>query len=411
MKTQRAFAKLIRCISVFGVLCVLVAAFLVSCTPWKTPEPVHEPPLNYVDENSRQYYDPVPAGDNLTPEQADALADFSIRLVQALSDQEGNLTVSPLSLAYALGMIENGASEETLAQLEEVLGLSAEDLREIYAAFPQSDNISVANALWVRDDCPVDPQFLEDSRTFYEAEVFNAPFDDQAIHQINAWANEQTDGMIPSVLHQFPENAVMILLDAIAFSAKWITPYDPAFTTDGTFVAASGEEQTAHYMRSTEYAYIETECATGFIKSYEGGDYEFVALLPNEGYDPRGVITAMSGTELRNVLTHTEYIPVHTVMPRFSNEMQLDLTDPLQNMGADAAFSEQEGFDRMLSTDCESSQPLNLDSITQNTFIEVDEYGTRAAAVTVEILCGSAAIDDYREVTLNRPFAYMIVEA
>ena len=424
MTTQRAFANQISCIGVFATVCVLALVLLGGCAQGNenesnskvtllnselTPNPT--PGASSNPTPSQEHFNSVSAGESMTPEQADALADFSIRLVQALSDEEGNLLVSPLSLAYALGMLENGASAETLAQLEAVIGISAEELQEIYASFPRSENISVANALWVRDDCPVDPQFLEDSRVLYEAEVFNAPFDEKALRQINEWADEKTDGMIPSVLNELPQSAVMVLLDAITFKAKWAIPSDAAFTFKSGFVTASGEEQTAHYMSFEEPYYIETDYATGFIKSYEGGDYEFVALLPNEGYDPRGIICDMSGTELRNIITHTEYIPVRTIMPRFSTELELNLNEPLQSMGVHAAFSGQEGFDRILSTDREDANPLDLGSVSQNTFIEVDEYGTRAAAVTVELLCGSAEIDDYREVTLNKPFAYMIVEA
>lgn len=416
MKTQRAFANQISCIGVFVTVCILALILLGGCAQNDDHESNTEVMQASIEQASaptpsQEHFNSVPAGESMTPEQADALADFSIRLVQALSDQEGNLLVSQLSLAYALGMVENGASGKTLAQLEAVIGVSAEELQEIYATFPQSENISVANALWVRDDCPVNPQFVEDSRVLYQAEVFNAPFDDQALRQINEWADEKTDGMIPSVLNELPQSAVMVLLDAITFNAQWPNPYDPDFTTKGVFVSESGEEQTAHYMRSEESYYIETDYATGFIKPYEGGDYEFVALLPNEGYDPRDIICVMSGTELRNIVTHAEYIPVHTIMPRFSTELELNLNEPLQSMGVHAAFSGQEGFDRILSTDQEDANPLNLGSVSQNAFIEVDEYGTRAAAVTVEILCGSAEIDDYREVTLNRPFAYMIVEA
>ena len=175
-----------------------------------------------------------------------AVMDFAAALLRQTAEPEGVL-LSPVSVLYALGMTANGASGDTLTQLEQVMGMDLTALNDYLYTYRMSlpENtkkckLSLANSLWLRDIFRVDDAFLDTCANYYGAEAYRSAFDDSLVTDLNRWVDNKTDGMISSLLNQPPTDRTMLyLVNAVCFDAKWREPYEKsdietgaAFTAD-----------------------------------------------------------------------------------------------------------------------------------------------------------------------------------
>ena len=299
----------------------------------------------------------VNALDDLSSQNAD-VTDFAIRLFKASNDKGKNTLISPLSVLCALAMTANGAEEETLAQMEEVLGMTTDELNLYLYSYmknlPQGDKykLSLANSIWFTEDerFTVNQDFLQTNADYYGADIYKAPFDKQTLKDINNWVKQNTDGMIPEILDQIPPEAIMYLVNALAFEAEWSEIYEKHQVKDGEFTKEDGTKQDVKFMYGSEGTYFEDEKATGFMKRYKGGKYAFVAMLPNEGVSVSEYIASLDGKSLNALLANPQYATVRTSIPKFETEYKVDMSDILQSMGMTEAFD-------MYNADFEGSRP------------------------------------------------------
>ena len=348
---------------------------------------------------------------------APALSDFSVRLFQSSMAEGGNVLVSPLSVLTALSMTANGAKGDTLAQMEAVLGLPLAALND-YSYFyvtrmPQSDRckVSVANSIWFTQDArfTVNEDFLQTNADYYRASIYEAPFDDTTAAAINAWVNQKTDGMIQKILDRIPGDALMYLVNALAFDAEWSKIYEETSVYTGSFTNADGSTVDTDFMHSEESCYLEDDQATGFLKYYAGQDYAFVALLPNEGVSVEDYISSLTGQHLYDLVTSPAQATVYASMPKFEREFSMDLSAVLCSMGMTHAFDGSSADFSGLGTS--STGNIFISRILHKTYIQVDERGTRAGAVTsVEMNDECCPAGDIKTVTLDRPFVYLILD-
>ena len=359
----------------------------------------------------------VDALDDLSSQNAD-VTDFAIRLFKASNDKGKNTLISPLSVLCALAMTANGAEEETLAQMEEVLGMTTEELNLYLYSYmknlPQGDKykLSLANSIWFTEDerFTVNQDFLQTNADYYGADIYKAPFDKQTLKDINNWVKQNTNGMIPEILDQIPPEAIMYLVNALAFEAEWSEIYEKHQVKDGEFTKEDGTKQDVKFMYCSEGTYFEDEKATGFMKRYVGGKYAFVALLPDEGVTVSEYIASLDGESLNALLANPQYATVHTSIPKFETEYKVEMSEILKSMGMTEAFdmynADFEGFGT--STDGN----IYISRVLHKTFISVGEKGTKAGAATiVEMKDGAAAEPtEPKEVYLDRPFVYMLVD-
>lgn len=343
-----------------------------------------------------------------------ALCGFGLALACASDDGANNLLVSPLSAQMALTLAANGAAGTTLSQMEEVLGGPADALGASLGALATSvgDQLRLANSVWVREGYEVEREFLQKNADTLGADVYQAPFDDATVRQINDWVSEETDAMVTDVLDQIPVHAQLYLVNALALDANWADPYTTDQIEDGTFAAADGSAQSASYLRAEEGSYLELAGATGFVKAYEGGTLGFVGLLPAEGHDPAELLDALDATAWCAGLASAEATRVVASLPKFSYDWEADLADPLVGMGMGDAFdAERADFSAMARA--KDGSGLALGRVLHKTHVDVNERGTRAGAATVVEMVGTSAEVDAtepRRVTLDRPFAYAIVD-
>ena len=359
----------------------------------------------------------VDALDDLSSQNAD-VTDFAIRLFKASNDKGKNTLISPLSVLCALAMTANGAEEETLAQMEEVLGMTTEELNLYLYSYmknlPQGDKykLSLANSIWFTEDerFTVNQDFLQTNADYYGADIYKAPFDKQTLKDINNWVKQNTDGMIPEILDQIPPEAIMYLVNALAFEAEWSEIYEKHQVKDGEFTKEDGTKQDVKFMYGSEGTYFEDEKATGFMKRYKGGKYAFVAMLPNEGVSVSEYIASLDGESLNALLANPQYATVRTSIPKFETEYKVDMSDILQSMGMTEAFDMYNADFEGLGTSTDGN--IYISRVLHKTFISVGEKGTKAGAATiVEMKDGAAAEPtEPKEVYLDRPFVYMLVD-
>lgn len=359
----------------------------------------------------------VDALDDLSSQNAD-VTDFAIRLFKASNENGKNTLISPLSVLCALAMTANGAEEETLAQMEEVLGMTTDELNLYLYSYmknlPQGDKykLSLANSIWFTEDerFTVNQDFLQTNADYYGADIYKAPFDKQTLKDINNWVKQNTDGMIPEILDQIPPEAIMYLVNALAFEAEWSEIYEKHQVKDGEFTKEDGTKQDVKFMFGSEGTYFEDEKATGFMKRYVGGKYAFVALLPNEGVSVSEYIASLDGESLNALLTNPQYATVHTSIPKFETEYKVEMSDILQSMGMTEAFDMYNADFEGLGTSTGGN--IYISRVLHKTFISVGEKGTKAGAATiVEMKDGAAAEPtEPKEVYLDRPFVYMLVD-
>lgn len=351
---------------------------------------------------------------------AAAAAGFGVRLFQTSMEEGKNTLISPLSVLYALAMTANGADGETLAQMEQVLGMDIEKLNSYMLAYldllPETKDykLSLANSIWFKDDPDfvVEQSFLQTNADYYGADAYKAAFDEATRNDINNWVKEHTDGMIPEIINKIPDEAVMYLVNALAFDAKWDKEYEDYQIREGRFTTEDGKRQDVDMMHSEEHTYLEDDMATGFTKYYKDRRYAFVAMLPNEGVTVSQYVESLTGKHLRDLLSNPQDVTVFATMPKFETEYGIEMSEVLQEMGMVDAFDWQVADFSRLGTYNADGMNICINRVLHKTFISVSEQGTKAGAATaVEMVAeGAMEIEEFKEVILDRPFVYMLID-
>ncbi len=346
---------------------------------------------------------------------ASVQTDFAEKLFrEAVKQDEGeSVLVSPLSVQLALAMTANGAKGETLSEMQALLcgDYFLYDMNGYFSEYldgvSKDEKLKIANSIWMRDNAglTVKDSFLELNRNYYQAELFRKAFDQSTADEINAWVDENTKGMIKEIVDEIDPSVVMYLINALCFEDEWASPYNEYDIRKGEFTAISGEKREVEMMHSDEGKYIETDKAKGFVKDYKNREYSFVALLPDEDTDINDYIASLDVAEaLGNVKNESCTV----TMPKFSLGYSASLKETLANLGMPAAFDGGRADFSQMASSAEGN--LYIGDVQHKTFIQVDGLGTKAGAVTsVEMLPECAPVINH-EVTLNRPFVYMIVD-
>lgn len=358
-----------------------------------------------------------PVKDVDVAENAAKMLDFYLELSRKTAG-DGNMLVSPLSVLAALSMTANGAKGQTLAQMENVLGLEVETLNSWMHSYLESlpqakdNSLKLANSIWFTDHETFTPaeSFLQTNADYYGAGIYRAPFDGTTLTAINNWVSAHTNGMIQNILDEIPADAVMYLVNALAFEAQWSAAYEEHQVKEAVFTMTDGTEKTVKMMHSEETAYLEDDQATGFIKLYKGGKYAFAALLPNEGISTQAYLKSLTGESLYNMLSNPEGITVFAAMPKFDMEYSVEMSNLLQAMGMKDAFDSDLADFSGLGTSTVGN--ICISRVLHKTAITVAEQGTKAGAATaVEMRAyGAYQVPEHKTVTLDRPFVYMLID-
>lgn len=347
----------------------------------------------------------------------DPTMEFYVDLFKKTASAENNSLVSPLSVLIALAMTTNGADGETLGQMEDTLGGNEIDLLNEYLysymknlPSKEKSKLTIANSIWFRDDkdrLTVEEMFLQKNADYYGAAAYKSPFDDTTVEDINKWVKNNTDGMIGKIVDNIDADTVMYLINAIVFDAEWEKIYNIHNINQGDFNTASGGVSLVEYMFSEEQLHIGDENAQGFIKPYANGDYSFFALLPEEGMTLSEYMGGLTGATLHKTLSEPEERMVYAHLPKFGYEYKIKMNDALKALGMTDAFNAKTADLSKLGKSSRGN--LYIGEVLHKTYINVDEMGTKAGAVTKVEIKDESYVEGVT-IRLDRPFIYGIMD-
>jgi len=389
---------------------VLVPALLLgSCQ--KNPGPLPGPkPIN-LDQKSLQLL------------QTSNKFAFDIFKEIALNEKnENNLMVSPLSISLALAMTYNGADGDTKEAFEKVLhlsGLSVEEINQSYqkliGALLSVDPkviMEIANSIWYRDDYSVEEDFLNINKTYYDAEVTKLNFSDPAsVDIINQWVSDKTHDKIDKIIDQIDPLDVMFLINAVYFKGIWKYQFNKDDTKDEPFYNQNGDLLKNVKMMSfkEKISYTSNDIFQAVELPYGQGNFNMIVLLPKYHVSLDNLVSEMNSanweTWMESLSDETE---VNVYLPKFKVEYKKELIPDLTQLGMGIAFSDFADF-----TKINKNGGLYISSVKHKTFIEVDEEGTEAAAVTsvtVSLTSAGGGGDVSIEFRADHPFIYVIRE-
>ena len=363
---------------------------------------------------------PAPEGKpvEVSPQIAARTTDFAFdffKKVQASQPATENVFVSPLSLHMALGMLLNGAEDETAQQISKALkmeGISQADLNAAYQALleglPKADpnvQLGLANSLWYRDNFKVENDFLNVMKKSFKAEVAGLNFDDPgAPGKINAWASEKTNGKIKKVIDEIKPNDRLFLLNALYFKGDWKYEFDPKKTYDTPFRLANEGEKMVKMMHVKEKFKVAQRADYAAVQlPYASGKFNLTLLIPSEQSSVEKVINGLSATAWNDLQEAMRDQQVTIGVPRFTLEYQIRLNDILKGMGMSQAFTDAAQLGKINPT-----ADLLVSFVKQNTYLGIDEKGTEAAAVTT-IGVGTTSVGPEPYIC-DRPFVLLISE-
>ena len=349
-------------------------------------------------------------------------ADFSLRFFKqaSISFPDNNLFLSPYSLACALGMLYNGAEGETKEEIATLLGMSnynSDQINEYFqtltkgllAVDPQVD-FGVANAFWSHSPYPAKKNFADLIKTYYDAEVSTIDFSlPSSLDAINDWCNEKTKGTIPRILGEL--NPPMVLANAVYFKSPWTVPFEKSETVVKSFYNQNGTTSSVPMMHQKELLlrYSHTTDVEFLRLPYANEAFAMNILLPKEGVDIDEVIASIDGATWRTLTRSMQNVYVTLSMPRFTlADNTYFLSNVLKDMGMTHAFSKDASFLAMLDV----NSPIG--EVIHKSYIEVNEEGTEASAVTVIVPVGSIGYPlpppPHVIMEVNRPFIFAISE-
>jgi len=389
---------------ILSIITLIVAGFTTSC---EKSEPVQKDPakiaMNYKSE-----------------EIIEADQQFAFELlgkVNALSEED-NLMISPLSVSYALGMTMNGAAGTTLDAFYDVLHFgdltnaevneSYKDLMDQLVHLDDKVEFSIANSIWYKLGYHVLDEFITTNQTYFDAAVRELDFSDpQAVDIINGWIEDKTNDKIRDMLDYIPSNAVMYLINAIYFNATWKYEFDKSQTAEGSFYLDGGGSHPADFMKVKGlFNYTVTEDFSAVEMPYGDSTFSMVVMLPSGESTTDDLISQMDLSYWNTWYENATVRNVQIELPKFKYGFKSLLNDPLIDLGLEIAFSDGADFSRITS-----GADLYISRVIHQTFIDVQEEGTEAAAATiVEIRETSAGGDSTPIFRADKPFLYIIKE-
>lgn len=358
------------------------------------------------------------------PQISQSVNNFGLNIFKQLDSLQpnSNLFISPFSIFQALSMTLNGANGITKEEMIKVLGLtdySLQQLNEFNQSLINGLSISnsqvifeIANSIWYRQEFNVLHEFIELNKRFYFAEVNKCNFTDPStVDLINNWCKEKTNNNISKILDQISDDAFMYLINAIYFNGKWKFSFDESKTKETEFFLEDNSvvlhkqmivEATLKYYSCDEFSIVELP--------YSDSSYNMTLILPENNLKVSDLIKTLDIKKYLKARGNMSYNKVVVKMPRFKIEFNSLLNKPLINMGMSTAFDKNNAD----FSNIREEKNIFISKLIHKTFIENQEKGTEASAVTaVEISLTSVNPDTKENIKwfiADRPFIFAITE-
>lgn len=350
--------------------------------------------------------------------------DFSSRLlrtINASAQRDSNVFISPLSATMALGMTLNGAAGTTYDEMRRTLGFgstSRQDILQSYLDFltlirelDSKVDVRIANVLWWRDSfaSAINPTFVTETKNYFGASAQGTDFSNPAaIAAINAWVEQNTGGKIPKIVDALDRDIVLFLANAIYFKGDWREAFPKGGTKDAPFRTASGATvQVPTMARAGTMRLGGVDGSTVVELGYGGDAFVMTVVLPPSGESVNTLVDALTPNEWSALIASLHDAEVDLTLPRFTLRWERQLNDDLASMGMPTPFiGGQADFSRISTT---RGKELFIGFVKQKTFVDVNEVGTEAAAIT-GIGIGVTSAPQRTTVHVDRPFVFAIRE-
>lgn len=305
--------------------------------------------------------------------------------------QGKNVFISPSSLAMALAMTAGGAEGATLDCMLKTLGFETADKKQASSYFKKlAEDLSkadpdcameIANSIWFHNALTLKDSFTKDAATYYDAIATARDFNSPAtVAEINRWCSDHTNGKIPTIVEKLDAGLVMALLNALYFKGSWAFDWSSTIKQDFTDYDAKVEKMDM--MRcSSSFLYGEDDTFRMVELPYGNGSFVMDVILPKQegctGAEFDNAVTKMNGARWKALEASMDFGRVAVTLPKFTMEYDTELTEALSDLGMARAFTNAADFSGISNT------PLKIGMVKQKTFVDVNEKGTEAAAVTM----------------------------
>lgn len=344
---------------------------------------------------------------------------FAFDLLRQINTAQrgNNVFVSPLSASMALGMTSNGAAGATYDAFHNTLQFGDATRQEVNEGYKSlitlltgldaKTEIRIANSIWYEKTFPFRNAFLSESKTFFGAQVQGLDFTKQAsVDAINGWVSNATAKKIPTIIDSIDPSEVMFLINAIYFKGAWQQKFDKAQTANAPFRSSAVQSQSVPMMhREGKVRYAREPGLTAVDLYYGNSAFAMTLLLPDSTSDIDASTEALTPAAWNRLLGEFGVREVNLFLPRFRIEWNRKLNDDLTAMGLGVAFTDNADFTGM----SDQGRRLRISRVIQKTYVDVNEEGTEAAAVT-SVGIQLTSIELPTTVRFDRPFIFAIRE-
>ena len=342
--------------------------------------------------------------------------DFAFNLFRKAGTDKSQI-LSPLSITYALGMLNNGATGKTQQEINQTLGFFETDIDSINVfckkmldgapALDKETKVLIGNTIYTNKGYTLKTDFVKKAQKYYDATPESRNFHDgKTLNVINQWASDHTNKMIDQVLddQSFDPDAISYLLNAIYFKGAWAEKFNKDLTKEERF---NDKEKVMMMRQNKELYYADNDYFSSVELPYGNGSYCMTVMLPHEDRTINDVLDYLSSKTWKDNGNRMHKCLVDLKLPRFETKTDMELNTIMQKLGISKAFTNAAEFDRF----CNISTKIDL--IKQVARIKLDEEGTEAAAVTVIEMTKATAVPKKPERVVfhaNRTFLYVISE-
>jgi len=360
-----------------------------------------------------------------------SLNNFSINLFKEINyNEDKNILISPLSISYALMMVNKGASDNTSNNILSTLNIKPDDINRHYSLIQKYSNnlskrnLSIGNSVWIqKDECYLpNTNYISFIDTVFKGQAFYVDFSNNTlkiIQDINNWAFESTNGMIDDIVskNDIKRTTVQALLNTVYFKASWLTPFDTTKTELDYFNIDTNNKKEVYMMnKRNRYPYYSNADFQLLELQYVDNNISMLIFLPNDN-DLNLLIDDIDASKLKESIDSLKIRPGHVSIPIFKNETSYSLKKHLKSMGMNVPFSPNlASFDAFwnYNKNCFESSPKHyIDLISHKANIDLDENGVEVAAATVVIMNRITSISPFIDpfnFKANKPFLYIIYD-
>lgn len=343
-------------------------------------------------------------------------------LGRVINEKTGNIMISPYSLSACLSMTANGAKGATQDSMLKALGFTGKTISQVNSYFEKvttsilktdpSTKLSIANSIWYRNTISVKSEFIQTTSDSYKAMVKGIDFNaSSSVNTINKWASDKTNGLITKVIDEITPDNIMFLLNAVYFKAIWAKgfEFDSKKSKKMQFYQTN-KVNTTVTMMINEHSYnsIVNENLSAVSIPYGNGAFEFLAFLPSETSSIGKMITDLTNeSNFNSLIAQMESRKIILQLPKFKFKFDSRLNNILYSLGMGIAF---DPFNADFSNAFNGLSDAHISSVKQFNYIEVNEKGTEAAAVTVTGMDATSMPVSPISIVFNRPFVFLIRE-